>query len=65
MDNVSTNVTSAVSINSISKKLRYKIDRYTLQTVLLLIMLPFIIAIICYHYSKHRPKQKRISTLII
>ena len=32
---------------------------YTLHTVLLVIILIFIIAIICYHYTKHRPKLKK------
>ena len=38
-------------------------DCYTLQTVLLMIMLLFIIAIICYHYAKHRSKPKKIYCL--
>ena len=60
MDNV-----SIVSINSINKNVRYKVDCNTFQAVLLVIILPFIIAIICYHYSKHRSKQKHINTIII
>ena len=39
-----------VSTNFHNKKERYKRDFYILRTVLLL----FIIAIICYHYGKHR-----------
>ena len=40
-------------------------DCYTLHTVLLVIILVFIMAIICYYYAKHRPKQKKIGTLLI
>ena len=55
---VLTNVTSAVLTNSHNKKVRYKMDCYILQTVLLVIILLFIIVIICYHYAKHRSKLK-------
>ena len=41
-----------VSKNFHNKKERYKRDFYIQHTVLLL----FIIAIICYHYGKHRTK---------
>ena len=51
---VLTNVTSTVLTNSHNKKVRYKMDCYILQTVLLVIILLFIIVIICYHYAKHR-----------
>ena len=34
-------------------------DCYILLTVLLVIILLFIIAIICYHYAKHRSKLKK------
>ena len=44
---------STVSINCHSKKVTRKIDCYILHTFLLVIMLLFIIAIICYHYAKH------------
>ena len=67
MDIVSTNltiiilknVTSTMLTNSGDKKVRYKMDCYTLHTVLLVIILLFIIAITCYHYAKHRNFQKR------
>ena len=42
-----------------NKKVRYKMDCYILQKVLLVIILLFIIAIICYHYAKHRLKLKK------
>ena len=47
-----------VSINSNDKKVIYNIGCYILHTVLLMIILLFIINIICYHYVKHRAKQK-------
>ena len=52
-----------VSINSDGKKVRYKIDVYILQTVLLAIILLLIITIICYHYAKHWSKQETIDAL--
>ena len=59
---ISTNVVNTtstnVSTNSDGKKVRYRIDCYILQRVLLMIILLFIIAIICYHYGKHRSKLK-------
>ena len=62
-DNVSTNVLSTVSVNFYNKKVRYKMDYYILHTVLLVIKLLFIVAIICYHYAKHRCKQKCFGVL--
>ena len=59
------NVTSTMLTNSDDKKVRYKIDYYIMHTVLLVIILLFIIAIICYHYGKHRSKQKGIDALTI
>ena len=56
---VLTNVTSTASKNSDDKKIRYKVDCYILDTVLLVIILLFIIAIICYHYAKQRSKLKK------
>ena len=61
---ISTNVVSTVSLYSDDKKVRYNMDYYILHTVLLVIML-FIITIICYHYTKHRSKQKNFATLTI
>ena len=58
-NNVSTNVTSAVSLNYDDKKVRYKMDCYILHTFLLVIILIFMIAIICYYYEKHRSKQEK------
>ena len=72
-DSVSTNVTNAVptnatptvSINSDDKKVKYKMHCHILHKLLLeiIILSIFIIAIICYHYTKHRSKQKRIGAL--
>ena len=59
---ISTNVVNTtstnVSTNSDGKKVRNRMDCYILQRVLLMIILLFIIAIICYHYGKHRSKLK-------
>ena len=38
-------------------------DFYILYTVLLVAILLFTTAIICYHYPKHRSKQKNIDTM--
>ena len=61
INNIGTNV----SVNSGDEKVRYKIDCYTLHTVLLVIILLLIITIICYHYAKHMSKQKNFDALII
>ena len=66
-DSVSTNVTSFISTNvrstteknSDNKKERYQMNCSILYTVLLVIMLPFVIAIICHHYTKHRSELKK------
>ena len=60
---IATNVTRIVSINCYSKKVRYNIDFCILHTALLMIILLLIITIICYHYVKHRSKQKGIDAL--
>ena len=68
MDIVSAKMTNAISFVSIkcyNKKARYKIDCYILHIVLLTIILLLIITIICYHYAKHRSKQKGIDALTI
>ena len=69
MDIVSTKITNTlatnVSINSYDKKLRYNIDYYILNAILVVIILPLIITIVCYHYEKHRSKQKSIDALAI
>ena len=63
-DSASTNVTisrkvaSPVSISTIDKKGRYKMDSYILYTSLLVTILLFMIAIVFYRYEKHNPKQK-------
>ena len=62
---ISTNVTSTASINCHSKKTRYKIHCYIFHTALLVIILLLIITIICYHYAKHRSKQKSIDALTL
>ena len=59
---ITTNVTYTSSINFNSKKVR---DCYMLHTVLLAVRLLLIITIICYHYVKHKSKQKYINTLTI
>ena len=57
---VMNNVPPNVSKNSDDKKIRNKMDCYILHTVLLVIILLFIMAIICYQYAKHRSKLKNI-----
>ena len=46
---LSANVTSTVSINSNDAKVRYKINCCIMHTFLLVIILLFITAIVCYH----------------
>ena len=73
MDTVSTKMTNAIATNVMStiltnydnKKVRYKIDCYILHTVLLAIILLLITTIVCYHYAKHRSKQKGNNAQII
>ena len=55
---ISTNVPNTVSINSDDKKLRYKTNCYIFH-VLLVIILLFTIAIICYHYAKRSSAQNK------
>ena len=62
---VVTNVTITILTNSEDKKVRHEIDYYLLPTVLLVIVLLFTIAIICYHYLKHWSKHKGIDALAI
>ena len=59
MSATSTSVKSTASTNFHDKKVRYKMDCYILHTVLLVVILLFIITIICYHYAKHRSKEKK------
>ena len=49
-----------MSMNSDNKKVRYKMDCYILHLILVVIILLFIIAFICYHYEKYRSKQRHI-----
>ena len=56
-DSVSTIVTNTASINLYKRNVQYETDYYILHNYLLL-TLPFIVTIICYHYAKHRSKQK-------
>ena len=56
-DSVSKNITSAVSTNFCNKKVKLNGLLYSVH-VLLMIILLFITAVICYHYAKHRSKQK-------
>ena len=53
-------IATDVSINSNDKKVR---SCYILHTVLLVIILLLIMTAICYHYVKHRSKQKSIDEL--
>ena len=48
---IATNVTSNVSLNCHSKKVR---DCYILHTVLLAIILLLIVTIMCYNYAKQK-----------
>ena len=58
---VVNNVPPNVSKNILMiKKVRHKLDCYIVQIVLLVIILLFIMAIICYHqYEKQRSKLKK------
>ena len=40
------------------KKVRYNMNCHILRMVLLMVALLFTVAIVCYHYTKHRPTQK-------
>ena len=51
---ISTNVSSVAPTNSDNKNKRYEMDWLVLDTVLLVLILLFITAIICYRYTKHR-----------
>ena len=54
-----------VSINSSDKKAIYKMDRYILQTFLLVTILLFMINIICYITQNIGQNKKIIGTLSI
>ena len=54
-----------VSINSDNKQVRYKMDRYILHTVFLLITLLFIIAITCYHIQDIGQNKKNRFVVLI
>ena len=60
MDIVSANMTNIMPTNVSTKKDGTKAR---LCTVLLMIILLLKITIICYHYAKHRSKQKHVGTL--
>ena len=62
MSTVSTIVTSTASIKFHDKKVRYKMYCYT---ILLVNILVFITTSNCYHYTKHRLKQKTVGHLTI
>ena len=62
INTIATNVTNTSSIICHNKKVR---DCYILDTTLLAIILLVIITNICYHYPKHRSKQKSIDPLTI
>ena len=48
----------------IIKKVRCKMDHYIIHTVLLVIILLSVIAITCYHYTKHRSKLKKLIVVL-
>ena len=52
-----------MSKNFHNKNSRYKMDSYTPLMVSLMVILLFTVAIICYHYAKHRSKGKHIALL--
>ena len=60
-------IVSTKKTNNIASKVtkRYRFDCYILHTVLLVIILLLIINIICYHFAKHRSKQKGFDALTI
>ena len=58
------NSTSTVSISFDNKIVRYNMNYYILHTVLLVIILIFLIAFICFHYA-NRSKQKHFGVLPI
>ena len=64
-NSVSTNVTRTKSINCDDKKIRYRMDCYILHTYLLVTIILFMIAIISYHYAKHKSKQKNMGLIIM
>ena len=61
---MTNSIPTNMSINS-DDKVRYKTYWYILRASLLVIILLLIITIICYHYAKHRSKQKNIDALAI
>ena len=61
--NVPTSVTSTVLTNFHNEKVRYKMDSYILDTILLVIILLCIITIFYYRYAKHSSKLKNIVVL--
>ena len=69
MDIVSIKMTNTIatnmSINFNDLRVRYKTDCYILHAVLLVITLLLIFTIICYHYPKHRSKEKGTDALTI
>ena len=65
IDSVSTNVTNSIPTNGTSTVSMNSGDKKVLHTFLLVTILIFLIASICYHYTKHKSKQKRIEALTI
>ena len=57
-NSISTNVTSTVPINSGVTKVTNTMGYHILHMFLLVTILLFTIAIICYHYAKHSSKKK-------
>ena len=62
---ISTNARSTVTIKPEDKNVRQEIDCYILHAFLLVTILPFMIAIFCYHNAKHKSNQKDIGELAI
>ena len=59
-NSVSTNVMCTAWTNFHTKKWDILTDRYILHAILLMVILSYIIVFICYHYAKHRWKQKNV-----
>ena len=57
---VLTNANSTAPTNLYDKKAGYKMDCYIQDTVLLVIIFLFTIAVICYYHAKHMSKLKLI-----
>ena len=70
MNNVSTNVTNTISTNltntiptNVTSTILMNYYEVYLDMFLLVTILLFMIVNICYHYEKHKSKQKNTGTL--